>query len=82
MYLENTVCTQCGKNFLIGRSAGRSYAPDVCLECRKIRDDAALKAHLDELEKLGIDARLKRIETLLYQNPPHNRHHTVFDMIG
>ena len=67
--LGTKICTECHKEY-----QGNYHSSDsVCGDCKQAKEDKARKEHFNALNKLSIDARLRKVEEWIYNYKP-SRH--------
>lgn len=59
-------CERCGKMSHESHSASDD-PPDLCTDCKKLKNDEAATEHLNSLQELTVEQRISRLELELYR---------------
>jgi hypothetical protein len=69
------ICSVCGKAKDVMGSTN-SY-PDICNSCEKTRKDTERKNQLDELAKLSVEDRIRKIEEWIHDYRPNRNNNFI-----
>jgi len=59
------MCSKCSTKFT---AFNTDMSPDVCSACKKTDDEVKEKAHFNELDKLTLEERIRKLEKWSYNH--------------
>ena len=68
VYINHGKCSCCGRHSMLFNQE------TVCRSCQQDKEDTDRRRHFEDLDKMSLENRIRRIEEILYDEPWEHTH--------